>query len=394
MAHVIGPSLMDIPTICFGFTLGFGTLTISKAGKQTLSVVRRKHGIWSPYLFMIWIEIIVCLAMAILSWLFVRGDIKPKCVTPFPPPQVNNRLTIDIYRLWYFFVQVTLWSIQLQLLLQIIANRISLILPNRHDGRRLKIYLFLAILAINISVYCIWIPARMAVSPTWIKLNDIWDRIEKVIYLIIDAGLNAYFLYLVKVRLVDAGLIKYKELWRFNAGIASISISMDLLIIGMMSLPNDLVYVQFHPLSYIIKLNIELCMADLISKVVRKRDRTDKPHEHDSSSNPSQGTELATRSQTYRGTTLDSKSGFKSHITSQARGGSPKRLPDKNQEGKAAGDSDGVSISSSESGINFRVPEEGIVRSVAVEITVDDVGEKDEQRSTKSTSRLRGQGDW
>ncbi|KAL1595900.1 hypothetical protein SLS60_009590 [Paraconiothyrium brasiliense] len=219
-AHIRG-SLMDIPTICFGFTLGFATLTISKAGKQTLSVLRRKHNKFSPYVFMIWVEIVVCLAMAIMSWLWIRGDLPSK--------------------LWYFFIQVTLWSIQLQLLLQIIANRISLILPSRSDGRRLRLGLFLGILLLNISVYCIWIPARMNVSPTWVKLNEIWDRVEKVIYLIIDAGLNAYFLYLVKVRLVDAGLKKYEELWRFNVGISSISISMDLLIIGMMSLPNDLV---------------------------------------------------------------------------------------------------------------------------------------------------------
>ena len=126
------------------------------------------------------------------------------------------------------------------MLLQIIANRVALILPSRSEGRRLKLGLFLGILLLNISVYCIWIPARLQISPTWVKLNNIWDRVEKVIYLIVDGGLNFYFLWLVKVRLVDAGLKKYEELWRFNVGISSISVGMDLLIIGMMSLPNDL----------------------------------------------------------------------------------------------------------------------------------------------------------
>ena len=37
----------------------------------------------------------------------------------------------------------------------------------------------------------------------------------------------------------------------------------------MMSLPNSFVYVQFHPLVYLIKLHIEMNMADLIGKVVR-----------------------------------------------------------------------------------------------------------------------------
>lgn len=78
MAPALTPSLTEIPTLCFGFTLGFAILTIGKAGSQTLSVLRRKHNKWSPYVLMIWVEILVCLAMAILSWLWVRGDIQPK----------------------------------------------------------------------------------------------------------------------------------------------------------------------------------------------------------------------------------------------------------------------------------------------------------------------------
>ncbi|RDL36009.1 uncharacterized protein BP5553_06621 [Venustampulla echinocandica] len=42
-----------------------------------------------------------------------------------------------------------------------------------------------------------------------------------------------------------------------------------------MSMSDSFIYVQFHPLAYIIKLNIELSMADLISKIVRRRDRVD-----------------------------------------------------------------------------------------------------------------------
>ena len=36
-----------------------------------------------------------------------------------------------------------------------------------------------------------------------------------------------------------------------------------------MSLPNTLVYLQFHPVAYMIKLIIEINMAELITKVVR-----------------------------------------------------------------------------------------------------------------------------
>ena len=36
---------------------------------------------------------------------------------------------------------------------------------------------------------------------------------------------------------------------------------------GMMSLRNDFVYNQVHPVAYIVKLNIEIAMSDLIRKV-------------------------------------------------------------------------------------------------------------------------------
>jgi hypothetical protein len=39
--------------------------------------------------------------------------------------------------------------------------------------------------------------------------------------------------------------------------IIGLSLSMDVLIIGMMSLKNSFVYMQFHPLAYIVKLKIE-----------------------------------------------------------------------------------------------------------------------------------------
>lgn len=46
----------------------------------------------------------------------------------------------------------------------------------------------------------------------------------------------------------------------------------QVLIIAMMSLPNTFVYMQFHPVAYIVKLNIEMSMADLITKVARLHD--------------------------------------------------------------------------------------------------------------------------
>jgi hypothetical protein len=101
--------------------------------------------------------------------------------------------------------------------------------------------------------------------------------------LIVDAYLNIYFIRTVKANLVSNGLQKYNKLVRFNQGMIVISLLMDIVILGTMSLPNGLVYVisfrtrssltelrsyaMFHPLAYLVKLNIEMSMARLIKKI-------------------------------------------------------------------------------------------------------------------------------
>lgn len=42
------------------------------------------------------------------------------------------------------------------------------------------------------------------------------------------------------------------------------------MLIGLMFLKNQLVYVQFHPVTYMVKLNIELSMAALIAKLAHQ----------------------------------------------------------------------------------------------------------------------------
>ncbi|KAH8585399.1 hypothetical protein B0O99DRAFT_474424, partial [Bisporella sp. PMI_857] len=242
---------MDIVSVCFGFSLGFSFLTMSKAARQAFAIYQRTHRLSNLYIWMIWIEGIVSLIMALLSWFYIRGNIQGMQL-------LNQEHDCRI-----------LIALQTQCLIQIIANRVGLIMIDKRKVRNLKLTLFILVGLINISVYCIWIPARLGISKTIVHVNDIWDRIEKVIYLLIDGALNGYFLYLVRAKLVSRGLTKYKPLFNFNAVIVCVSLSMDILIIGMMSLPNTFIYVQFHPLAYIVKLNIELSMADLISKIVR-----------------------------------------------------------------------------------------------------------------------------
>ncbi|KAH6704093.1 hypothetical protein BKA61DRAFT_739913 [Leptodontidium sp. MPI-SDFR-AT-0119] len=242
---------LQLASLAWGFTIGFGFLTTWTAIKQTADM-KRRYGyskLNSPYIWMIWLEILVCLIFSIICWLYLNHIIPPSFA--------------------FYFVILTTWALQVQFLLQIIINRVSILLMDRQKAMRLKIGVAILITAVNISVYCIWVPARLQVSARYEHINNIWDRCEKVIYLLVDGALNWYFIHTVKIQLVNQGLVKYNRLVRFNKWIIGFSLSMDVLIISMMSLKNSFVYMQFHPFAYIVKLNIEMSMADLIAKVSR-----------------------------------------------------------------------------------------------------------------------------
>ena len=135
-------------------------------------------------------------------------------------------------------------------------------------------------------------------------------------------------------------------------------------------------------------------MADLISKVVRRQDRTDKPN---SSSNPSKGTELTSKPQTVNGThSLSTHPGTAFQLSTQAKSGNfniPMPMGRTSRAEAAGGNIDDASSdSSSDSGINFRVQGNGIMKTVAVETVVqegrreNERDERDERGSTTSST--------
>ncbi|KAH7000223.1 hypothetical protein EDB80DRAFT_106331 [Ilyonectria destructans] len=239
---------MNIASIIWGLTLGVTVFNCAKAFRQSRSSINRRKRL-TIYVLMIWAEIISSSVLGVMVWLYLRGIIEPSFQ-------------------FYFFI-IVFWSTQVQCLIQIIINRVGLLMLIRANATKLKWTCFLILFAINISVFCIWVPARLQISEQYIAINNIWDRCEKVIFAIMDAVLNFYFIWVVKKRLIANGLHKYNRLYQMNLFLVAISIALDILLIGMMSLPNSFVYVQFHPLVYLLKLHIEMNMADLIGKVVR-----------------------------------------------------------------------------------------------------------------------------
>ncbi|KAI1343252.1 hypothetical protein F5Y15DRAFT_228836 [Xylariaceae sp. FL0016] len=239
---------MNTTSIFFGIMLACSAFAATKGVRQTWGTWKRSSKI-TGYVMMIWGHWGSNMGIAVLTWMYLRGFIQSS--------------------FWLWLVIVFLWCFQVQLLIQIIVNRVSLLMAIKSTTEKLKWILFAIILGINISVFCIWIPARLNISDTWERINNIWDRTEKCIFLVIDASLNAHFVYLVRTRLIANGLTKYKRLFRFNVVMIFFSVSLDIVLVGLMSLPNPIVYLQFQCAAYMCKLQIEMNMADLICEIVK-----------------------------------------------------------------------------------------------------------------------------
>ncbi|EPQ66992.1 Bgt-428 [Blumeria graminis f. sp. tritici] len=191
---------LAIASMAWGFTMGFGFLTTWTAMKQT-ALVHRRYGVSrlnSPYIWMIWLEILVCLTLSVICWLHLVGVIYP-----------GSNQTL-----------VTCWSLQIHFLLQIIINRVSILLTSRRKANILKYGVAVFITAVNISMYC----------TCELKQPDLLFQNE-----LLSCQLDS----------MDDTLTLSREEDRTDS----------------------YSYVQFHPLAYMVKLNIEMAMTELMTKV-------------------------------------------------------------------------------------------------------------------------------
>ncbi|RYP30630.1 hypothetical protein DL768_011192 [Monosporascus sp. mg162] len=248
---------INICSIFLGFAICAAIFAAWKAGEQSMTSWKRSGRV-TIYIAMLWLEWIANVVLAVISWMFQRGYI--------------------LASFWFFFAVAFFWALQIQFLLQIIINRISLLIVARGRRTLIKWTVAAIITLINISVFLIWIPARLHINETYIHLNVVWDRIEKVIFALVDFCLNIYFIHLVRTKLINNGLTKYFAIYKVNLVMVAISISLDVILVGLMSLPNTLVYLQFHSVAYMIKLIIEINMAELITKVVRATNPHSNPY--------------------------------------------------------------------------------------------------------------------
>lgn len=126
-----------LSALAAGFSLGFGFLTVWEAIKQTQ---RNQDPLRSVYIYMIWGEIAANIGLGVMGWALLNGVITA---------------TVPVLFFFLFF-----YVFEVQLLMQIIVNRIAIIAETQETVQRVKWTTAGVITTINIVVFCIWIPAH------------------------------------------------------------------------------------------------------------------------------------------------------------------------------------------------------------------------------------------
>ncbi|RBA09748.1 hypothetical protein FPRO05_05684 [Fusarium proliferatum] len=262
--EVPGEVDMNTASIFWGFSLGVAVFSVAKASEQSWGAWKRRRRVTS-YVAMIWAVWFSSMVLGYLAWGFQRQYIDPS--------------------FGFYFSVAFFWALQVQFLLQIILNRLGLLMVVPGRAARLKWIVFALILVVNISVFILWTPAHLQINDQWIWLSNIWDRCEKIIFALVDGALNAYFIYLVRSRLIENGFAKYIPLCRMNLFLIIVSLSLDVVLVGLVSLPSSLVCLSSHSVCYVLKLQIEMKMAELVTKIVRSSGAIGKDNYHQSSAN-------------------------------------------------------------------------------------------------------------
>ncbi|RYP56256.1 hypothetical protein DL771_012043 [Monosporascus sp. 5C6A] len=244
---------MNVVSVFWGAALALAVFTFAKAARQTARSWARHRRV-TAYLAMVWGAWITNLVPSAVTWFHFYGKIPSRHVTH----ALSRRRPPNRRRPGW-----------IQFLMQIIINRISLLMDDPLTVRRLKWTVFSVILCLTTSVIIIWIPASLQISQTWREANAVWDRAKQAVLMLMDVCLNGYFLYCVRNRLIANGLRKYTSLFRVNVFMVFIVVALDATFIGLMSLELSTAYLQFQPVAYLSKLYIEMNMAELIRKIVK-----------------------------------------------------------------------------------------------------------------------------
>ncbi|PBK63554.1 hypothetical protein ARMSODRAFT_867882, partial [Armillaria solidipes] len=172
----------------------------------------------------------------------------------------------------FFIACIICWIVQVQCLMLIIVNRLCILIQQPSQRVRHLLFFSFEISKLTVSFRIAYTQARGGTSlkklSIFVSTRELFCPERLIVYVsVLDLALNILFIRMVKGRLVDHGLKKYDRVMRFNQRIIIVSIGMDVLLMGVTTLKNSFVYTQFHPVTYIVKLQIEMSMSCLLIKV-------------------------------------------------------------------------------------------------------------------------------
>jgi hypothetical protein len=164
---------LTLVAACSAIFLGYGQTRSSRSPLR------------SAYVWMIWIELAVCFAMGLECYLHMLKTIRPSKPARYHRAQdladsaqalhytsLSVMLDLPLRTLQPIAdsIKVSLWCIQTQLVLQIVINRIRVIVANRALSRKIMICTVAFVTAINISAVVLWVQARLQTSHAYVPM--------------------------------------------------------------------------------------------------------------------------------------------------------------------------------------------------------------------------------
>jgi amino acid transporter len=102
-----------VASLAWGFTIGFGWLTTWTAMKQTKHIYKRHRlsVFRNAYVWMIWLEILVCLIFSIICWLHLKDYIPPRLgsIPVYRFRSANPPMSLVLHSI-LLFVRLPSWS--------------------------------------------------------------------------------------------------------------------------------------------------------------------------------------------------------------------------------------------------------------------------------------------
>lgn len=275
----------NVASVLFGASLGCAAYTLAKGARQT-AAARRRQRLRSIYLFFVWTTWFASLGISCVNLLFVYNIMPPRYVIRNTPSAKRVRATLNVppsgawlviqsrrltqfVSFWTFFAYGILWQLQVGCILQIIANRVAFLISGPAIARTLKLSIFALTTILTFVGAGTWIPLMLQLTPFLAEFNHKWDLSTKGVFGVVDLGLNSLFLTLVWKKFISEGLEKYWTLFRFHCFLSVVSILLDLVCIGLELTTPVNIWICFNPVVFLGKLYVELCMAEMLGRVVR-----------------------------------------------------------------------------------------------------------------------------